>query len=182
MKTAFACLIALALPLFVASQQQQQIDDQRWNEIRMKHQRGEKITEEERDYYESLVERTNQAQSAVRQVDWAKAHPAHESTTMPPLPDLGTGMYKGEQGGLYPGGANEPPKAHLEAGLKLAKQIVPLDAQGHPSANGRIVMCTIGMSNTTQETRSFLRMAIFDPGLNPKLKLVDCAQGAQTAA
>jgi hypothetical protein len=43
-------------------------------------------------------------------------------------------------------------------------------------------MCTIGMSNTTQETRSFLKLAAVDPDLNPKLTVVDCAQGSQTAS
>jgi hypothetical protein len=159
-----------------------QIDDQRWNEIRQKHMRGEKITEEERDYYESRVERKNQAESAAKQAEWAKEHPARDFTGMIPLPDLGPGMYKGEQGGLYPGGSNVVPPAHLAAGMKLVKQIVPLDRDGRPSPDGRIAMCTIGMSNTTQETRSFLKQAIFDKSINPKLTLVDCAQGAQTAS
>jgi hypothetical protein len=182
MKTAFVCLITLTIPVFLAQQSQPQMDDQRANQIRAKHARGEKITEEERDYYESRIERKNQAESAARQAEWAKAHPARDFTGMPPLPDLGTGTYKGEQGGLYPGGVNEPPKAHLEAGLRLAKQIVPLNRQGRPAADGRVVMCSIGMSNTTQETRSFLKEAIFDHSLNPKLTIVDCAQGAQTAS
>ena len=45
---------------------------------------------------------------------WVAAHPARESTGMIPLPDLGKGMYQGEQGGLYPGGVNTPPPAHLK--------------------------------------------------------------------
>ncbi len=180
MKTGLLLLLTLTIPLFVAAQAQ--IDDQRWKDIQAKHKRGEKTTEEERDYAESKIERANQEQSAKRQLDWAKDHPARESTGLVPLPDLGAGMYKGEQGGLYPGGANEPPQAHLDAGLRLAKSVVPLDREGRPSPDGRIVMCSIGMSNTTQETRSFLKMSIFDKSLNPKLTIVDCAQGSQTAA
>lgn len=98
------------------------------------------------------------------------------------MPDLAGQAYKGESGGLYPDGKNQPPKAHLDAGLLLAREIAPLDRQGNKSPSGRIVMCSIGMSNTTQETRSFLKLAAVDPGLNPKLTVVDCAQGAQTAA
>src|SRR5262249_52957510 len=146
-----------------------------------KHKRGEKITEEERDYYESKIERRNQEESAKKQADWAKAHPAQESTGLVPLPALGKGMYKGEQGGLYPGGGNEPPKPHLDAGLRIAKTIVPLDAEGNPSPGGRIAACSIGMSNTTQETRSFLKLFFADHSINPKLTWVDCAQGSQTA-
>src|SRR5581483_1034790 len=125
MKFVQAIVLTVPLALFVAAQAP--IDDQRFQEIQAKHKRGEKITEEERDYAESKIERANQEQSAKRQADWAKAHPARESTGLVPLPDLGAGMYKGEQGGLYPGGANVPPKAHLDAGLKLAQQVVPLD-------------------------------------------------------
>ena len=159
-----------------------QIDDPRFSEIRAKHDRGEKITEEERDYVESKIERRNQEESARRQAGYAKAHPPRESTGLVPLPDLGSGKYQGEQGGLYPGGKNTPPRAHLQAGLQLSRQIAPLDPQGQASGSGRIAMCSIGMSNTTQETRSFLKLAAVDPGLNPKLTIVDCAQGAQTAS
>jgi hypothetical protein len=161
----FICVCALLLA--------GQIDDQRFNEIKAKHDRGEKITEDERDYIESKIERRNQEESANRQADYARTHPPRESTGLVPLPDLGSETYKGEPGGLYPGGENKPPRAHLDAGLRLAHQI---------AASGRIVMRTIGMSNTTQETRSFLKLAAVDPALNPKLTIVDCAQGAQTAS
>ncbi len=177
-----AWILAALLPLSLGAQQMQ-IDDARWQEIVAKHRRGEKITEEERDYYESRIERRNQQESAKRNADWAKEHPARESTGLVPLPDLGEGMYQGEQGGLYPGGVNQPPKAHLAAGLRLAAQIVPLDRAGHPSADGRIVMCSIGMSNTTQESRSFLlHFLMKDDSHNPKFLFVDCAQGSQTAS
>src|ERR1700682_3190593 len=89
-----------------------QPEDPRFNEIRAKHDRGEKITEDERDYVESKIERRNQEESAKRQADYAKAHPPRESTGLVPLPDLGDGKYQGEQGGLYPGGSNYPPNAH----------------------------------------------------------------------
>jgi hypothetical protein len=38
-----------------------------FNEIKAKHDRGEKITEDERDYVESRIERRNQEESAKRQ-------------------------------------------------------------------------------------------------------------------
>jgi len=175
----FVCVAACLVPL--AAFGQAPVNDPRDAEIRAKHQRGEKITEEERDYHESLIEHANQEQSAKRQADWAMEHPARESTGMVPLPDLGKGMYQGEQGGLYPAGVNTVPAAHLQAGLKLAAQIVPLDRDGKKSADGRIGLCTIGMSNTTQESRSFIKLFGKDPRLNPKFVFVDCSQGAQTA-
>jgi hypothetical protein len=93
-------------------------------------------------------------------------------------------MYKGEQGGLYPNGENTPPPAHLKAGLALAKAIAPLDKDGQPSATGKIVLVTIGMSNTTQESRSFILMVRKSHmgELNPHVALIDGGEGAQTAA
>src|SRR5579862_3378857 len=100
MRTTGLMHVATLLPLLLAAQQVQ-IDDARWQEIVAKHKRGDQITEEERDYYETKIERRNQAESAKRNAEWAKAHPARESTGLVPLPDLGADMYQGEQGGLY---------------------------------------------------------------------------------
>jgi hypothetical protein len=120
-----------------------------------------------------------QENGKINRQEWMAAHPARESTGLIPLPDLGQGMYHGEQGGLYPGGLNTPPPAHLEAGLAMAKQIVPLDSDGHPSRNGKIVMISIGMSNTTMKYRAFMKLAAEQTDLNPKMVLVDGAQGSQ---
>ncbi|HWN81543.1 MAG TPA: hypothetical protein VNM87_05580, partial [Candidatus Udaeobacter sp.] len=90
-----------------------------------------------------------------------------------PLNDLGTGTYQGQQGGLYPGGMNERPPAHDADGRALAEAITPI--------NDRIVMVSIGMSNTTQEFSRFVQLANAYPGRNPALRVVDCAQGGQTA-
>lgn len=97
------------------------------------------------------------------------------------LPDLGTSLYHGEQGGLYPGGRNTPPAAHRDAGLALAARIVPLDAEGKPAETGRIVLLSIGMSNTTQEFTAFQQLAARDGTLSPKLAIVDGAQNGQVA-
>jgi hypothetical protein len=100
-----------------------------------------------------------------------------------PLIDLGTGTYQGKEGGLYPGGSNTRPPAHERAGIEIARSIVPLDADGTPDpANGKIVLVSIGMSNTTQEFSTFKPMADADPDKNPKLSMVDGAQGGMTAA
>jgi hypothetical protein len=118
--------------------------------------------------------RINQANAAQKNSDYAKAHPPRDFTGLVPLPDLAGKQYQGEEGGLYPGGRNSPPDRHLAEGIRLAKSIAPID--------GRIVFLTIGMSNTTQETQAFLRLAARDPEINPKVTLVDGAQGGQTAA
>src|ERR1700694_279601 len=68
-----------------------------------------------------------------------------------PLSDLGTGMYLGFQGGLYANGSNAVPSAQDAAGLARASLVQPLDVNGSPSAGGKIVMMSIGMSNTNDE-------------------------------
>lgn len=110
------------------------------------------------------------------------------TTGITPLNDLGPGTYKGFIGGLYPAGSNTRPAAYEAAGIDLANnQIKPLNASGNSdSANGRIVMISIGMSNTTQEfaskgTQAFKLRADADPAKNPQLTIVDGAQGGQDA-
>lgn len=122
-----------------------------------------------------------QANGKINRQEWIAAHPARESTGLVPLPELGTGMYKGEQGGLYPGGANTPPSAHIKAGLALAKKIVPLNGEGRPDPDGKIVLISIGMSNTTMKFQAFQKLAAEQQDLNPALTLVDGAQGGQVA-
>ncbi len=122
-----------------------------------------------------------QANGKINRQEWMKEHPSRDSTGMIALPDLGKGMYKGEQGGLYPGGGNMPPRAHLKAGQALARKIVPLDAAGKPSADGKIVLISVGMSNTTMKFQMFQKIAAQETALNPHLVLVDGAQGGQVA-
>lgn len=103
-------------------------------------------------------------------------------TGMIPLTDLGAGFYHGVQGGLYPGGTNVRPPAHDAAGVSIAHAIAPLDTFGNADANGRIVLISIGMSNTTQEFSTFVPAAAADPSRDPSVLVVDCALGGQTAS
>jgi hypothetical protein len=95
------------------------------------------------------------------------------STGLVPLTDLGKRRYRGHRGGLYPGGANQPSRRYLKQGLNAAKRVRPV--------NGRVVLLSIGMSNTTQEFRAFMRLATDDPEISPTVKLVDGAMGAWDA-
>ncbi len=105
------------------------------------------------------------------------------STGLIPLCDLKTGYYKNYQGGLYPNGINQRPHSHDSIGIAISKQILPLDYQGNSnSQSGKYVFLSIGMSNTTQEFSTFKPMADAEISKNPKLVIVDGAQGGQTAS
>jgi hypothetical protein len=90
--------------------------------------------------------------------------------------------YKGEDGGLYGGGKNEPPETHQAAARKETARIAPLDGDGKPSKDGKIVLVSISMSNATQEFSFFKRIADADAAKSPALTIVDCAQGGQAMA
>ena len=99
------------------------------------------------------------------------------------LTELGANFYQEFPGGLYPDGQNVPPPEHEAAGLALAHEIQPLDANGQPNPQtGRMVLVSIGMSNTTQEFSAFQQMVNADPDKNPQLVIVDGAQGGMSAA
>lgn len=108
--------------------------------------------------------------------------PKVDTSKLKPLPELGAEKYQGYEGGFYPGGKNERPKDHDTAGLALAKAIKPLGTDGKPAASGKVVMLSVGMSNTTQVFSSFKRIADADKDKHPDLVLVDGAQGGMTAA
>lgn len=100
-----------------------------------------------------------------------------------PLTELGTGLYKNYAGGLYPNGQNQRPATHDSIGRALVQQIKPLNSSGvEDLTNGKIVLVSIGMSNTTQEFSTFVSIANADPSKNPQLVIVDGAQGGQTAS
>ena len=128
------------------------------------------------------------------------ANCTNTSIWLTPLNDLGTGFYSGRQGGLYPGGSNVRPAAHDSAGLSLADQVQPLDSSGNSDPiNGKYVLLSIGMSNTSHEfcannqgspnppnlgctADSFMGKATLDTQVDPKLVIVNGAQSGQLAA
>jgi hypothetical protein len=104
-----------------------------------------------------------------------------DTSGLKPLTDMGTAEYHGFKGGLYPDGKNRRPPAHESAGLALAKQIQPLDADGKPNPKGKIVLLGVGFSNTVQAYSGFMQVAQAERGLNPKLVLVNGAVGGMSA-
>jgi hypothetical protein len=143
--------------------------------IRHKVENGEPLTPAEQQLVRMHQGGGNTAPKAqaieARKKQYVKDHPPRSSVGLIPLVDLGTGTYKGEQGGLYPGGSNAAPKAHVDAGLQQARRVVPRDADGNPSPNGKIVFLSIGFSNPNMEFPVFIRRAEQEPDLNPRLAI-----------
>lgn len=108
--------------------------------------------------------------------------PRVDTSRLKPLTELGTEEYQGFKGGLYPDGKNERPAAHEAAGRALAGQVQPLDREGKPSADGKIVLLSVGMSNTSQSSDGFRRQLAEEKARNPRLVFVNGAQGGMTAA
>ena len=105
-----------------------------------------------------------------------------DSLGLVPLTDMGDSRYRGFQGGLYGGGKNAPPPAHVALARRQLARIEPLGPDGSPSADGKIVLISIGMSNTTMEFGSFKEIADASPLKSPNVLIVDTAQGGRTAA
>ena len=109
-----------------------------------------------------------------------------------PLTDL-TGTYRGFRGGLYPDGTNSLPATHASIGSTRAKNIRPLDLNGHPALTGKYVLLSVGMSNTAQEfcggdmttgcsSETFIGQASADAQVNSStLVIVNGAQGGRDA-
>ena len=97
-----------------------------------------------------------------------------QSFVAKPLTDLGTGKYKGFQGGLYENGSNVVPQDHAADGLALATQVKPV--------RGKFVLLAIGMSNATIEFRAFETLTTADSHVNHSaMAIINGAQGAMTA-
>jgi hypothetical protein len=90
--------------------------------------------------------------------------------------------YHSFAGGLYPGNSNRRPVDHESGGRTQAASVRPRDTAGNPNdTNGKIVLLSIGMSNTTQEFSAFQSLAGRDPDKSPNVVLVDGAQGGWSA-
>ncbi len=103
----------------------------------------------------------------------SRVPPPAAPSGMVPLTDLGTGSYKGYQGGLYPGGQNSPPPAYLAAGIAAADTVKPI--------NGKIVVLCQGFSNPHQEFPPFQALAASDPGVADGIVAIDGAAGGMDA-
>jgi len=155
------------------------IDWDRARALYQREQRGEKLSPDEQVYLDrAKAERQGRGGGGRA----AAAPAARASTGLVPLTVMKGGeKYKGFDGGLYGGGSNLPPEAHRAAAAREAAKVVPLDAEGKPAGDGRVVLLSIGMSNTTQEFSRFKQLADGDADKSPRLVIVDGAQGGQDA-
>lgn len=125
-------------------------------------------------------------------IDARAANCAATSTGLVPITDLGSTLYLGQYaGGLYPGG-NQVPGDHRTVGLARVASMTPLDAEGQPDPEGKLVMLSIGMSNTDMEwcffngircaAVSFTGQALANPDVDhDTLVIANGASGGQAA-
>jgi hypothetical protein len=94
-----------------------------------------------------------------------------------PINDLGPAPFGwGYYGGLYDDASNTIPADHLAAGLRRASLIRPLDANGNPSPNGKVVFLTVGFGETARIADTFAQMAASDRRVeHQSLVLLDAA-------
>lgn len=180
----FTRLIAIVLTLCAftfllpAQAPTDKIDFEKARQLRQKLLKGMKLTDEEKAYLDKAFQAKKGAPPAKQK--------QKQKLTLPkglkPLTDMTADEnYKGEDGGLYGSGKNEPPAKHLEEALRQARLIQPLDAKGESTKDGKVVLISIGMSNTTQVFSQFKRQADNDKDKSSNVLIVDGAQGGMEA-
>src|SRR5690554_3094056 len=100
-------------------------------------------------------QRTRRGRTPTATLTATATTPPNVSAALPatriPLIDMGDATYFGYEGGLYPGGSNTMPPAHAAEGARRGALIQPLDVEGNPDAEGKIVLLSVGLSVTTME-------------------------------
>ena len=152
------------------------LDMQKARALHERKSRGETLPAEDQVYVDKAMAARGKGGGAA-----PNQRKAPERLT--PLSDMtAADRYEGEDGGLYGAGSNTPPEPLRQAAAAQLARIQPLDAEGKPAADGRIVFVSISMSNATQEFSTFKRLADASPLKSAKVTIVDCAQGGQAMA
>lgn len=152
-------------------------------DIHQRKEAGQKVTPEEEKFLEEMMRKRGGGGGGRKSDAAASGNPVASAEllkTLVPLTEL-KADYHGQDGGLYGNGSNEPPAAQAARAQNALAQVQPLGTDGKPAADGKIVMVSLGMSNTTQEFSTFKRLADADARKSDRLVIVDCAQGGQTA-
>ena len=173
-------IVIVVMAAAAARAGEEAIDFDKARGIMQKQNQGQALTPEEQAY----LTRAREARARMTNAPTQNQLPmqAKESWGLTPLTDMGAAKYKGETGGLYGDDSNVPLPAQRKAAEAACARIRPLDAAGKPSPDGKIVLISIGMSNTTQEFSTFKRIADMDKAKSPAVVIVDGAQGAQDGA
>ena len=189
LRTGPALLVPLLLVTSLAAARaadESPIDVARGKQLMRKFQAGETLAPDERAYLDRVrleirkraaAQRSGSAPNAptrpfvVNRSDW---------NGLVPITDM-TAPYKGEDGGLYGDGRNEPPEAHRAAYLNESEKIRPLDQDGRPSDDGKIGLISIGFSNTSIEWEDFKRTADADPQKSSSVVIVNGSIGGRSA-
>lgn len=151
--------------------------------IHQRKERGEKLSDEDDKHLAEAMRRREQQRGGnpERRPEAPRDFkPSDAAKALVPLTEL-TGKYRDWDGGLYGGGSNEVPLPVQARASKAIEGIQPLDAEGKPSAEGRIVLMSIGMSNTTREFSTFVSMIRSDGRKAANVQVVDGAQGGKAA-
>jgi hypothetical protein len=160
----------------------QPIDFEKAKQLRQKQGKGEKLTADEDAYLKKAIA-SKQGKGGGGGGPDSRALLAREKVGLTPLTEMtASDRYLGEDGGLYGKGQNVPPPEHRKAAEAELAKIQPLNADGKPAKDGKIVFVSISMSNATQEFSYFKRVADEDPAKSKLLTIVDCAQGGQAMA
>lgn len=155
------------------------IDLQRARQLQRKKQSGEKLSPADEAYLSRALEaRRRQPAGGDR-----RAMAPAEKVGFKPLNEMSAeDRYQEQDGGLYGQGMNQPSDSHQDAAKRELEKIQPLNAEGQPAADGRVVLVSISMSNATQEFSRFKQIADNDRMKSDHLTIVDCAQGGQAMA
>jgi hypothetical protein len=172
-------MMMVTCPVVLAHARQDEINFNRARQLRQRFLQGDRLPDEERAYLQRAKAAFQKKQAGAKSLRLI----GKDSLGLTPLTDLAGEMkYKGQDGGLYGDGKNRPPDRHLQAAIRIASRIKPVDVEGNPSSNGKIVLISVGMSNSTQEFRAFMTLANRDEQKSPLVSLVDGAQGGMEAS
>lgn len=178
---ALSLLACLLTAVAIAQTDSTPIDFQKARELMAKQRAGQILSEEE----QAFLTRAKAAYASQHGNSGPAGAPDQRKAPLHlvPLCDMSANdRYEGEDGGLYGGGLNTPPPALQKAAEGALTQILPLDAEGKPAPDGKIVFISMSMSNATMEFSAFKKIADADPKKSPAVKVVDCAQGGQAMA
>ena len=186
MKTFRLAFVILLVPALLPAEEPP-IDVVRGRRLMERFKAGETLSAEDQAYLERVRQAIRERAMGKQPGGAPKGPPTNTTPVNPeewksliPLTDM-TALYKGEDGGLYGGGKNEPPEGHRAAHLIESEKIVPRNEEGEPSPDGKIGFITLGFSNPSIESEDFKRTADGDTQKNPQVVIVNGCIGGRSA-